>query len=361
MSGKEYLEAIKANLKAGSYQHRMGRNLLGAFGYVRRTTAVIAEINATLEELGLETEPSITSEMPLDTPRITFNLRVASDTDASIVQASEDTDTSEASDKFDAQLQDADEGDDINLPEPTFRVAELASANIAVKCISPNASIKKAYSAMRFNRFSQLVVASGDRPRQSEIKGIVSFQSIAKAMMNDEPDTVGDCVDEDISCVGLRDDLKNVVSQLEGNEVVLVIGIDGRLQGIVTAWDLAQEFAKLADPFKRMEEIESRLRALIKKRLGEPRVIQFLGSQEHSGNSSISELEELTIGALQRVLDYPEHWDMLNIAFDRNEFIAVLDKVRDYRNRLMHFRDPLSEDEMTLLTNFCDAVREIPL
>ena len=32
-----------------------------------------------------------------------------------------------------------------------------------------------------------------------------------------------------------------------------------------------------------------------------------------------------------------------------------------YRNRLMHFGDPLTEAEMTLLTNFCALVREIDL
>ncbi len=36
MSGREYLEAIKEQLDLGRHQHRMGENILGAFGYVRR-------------------------------------------------------------------------------------------------------------------------------------------------------------------------------------------------------------------------------------------------------------------------------------------------------------------------------------
>ena len=36
----------------------------------------------------------------------------------------------------------------------------------------------------------------------------------------------------------------------------LVIGRNKKLQGIVTAWDLAEEFAELVAPFKRIGEIE---------------------------------------------------------------------------------------------------------
>ena len=40
---------------------------------------------------------------------------------------------------------------------------------------------------------------------------------------------------------------------------------------------------------------------------------------------------------------------------------SALDEVRRYRNRLMHFGDPLDKAELTQLTNFCDTVREIQL
>ena len=65
------------------------------------------------------------------------------------------------------------------------------------------------------------------------------------------------------------------------------------------------------------------------------------------------------MGELQRVLELPEHWDALDLAFDRVVFIRGLSEAREYRNRLMHFRDPLTEAEMKQLTNFCDTVREI--
>ena len=350
MAGREYLEDIRSNLESGRHQHRMGENILRAFGYVRRRATAIEEINATLEELGLVANPPVSSEMPLRTPRIRFSLKDT--TDAVTPEAVDGPNTLDS---------DRSEADEANLPEPAFRVSELASANMEVECVSQSATIQEAYAIMLLNKYSQLVVADHEKPKQTDIKGIVSFQSIAKALMNGKPTTVGDCIDKNVPYAQIDHDLKAVVSLLDGNEVVLVIGRNKRLQGIVTAWDLAEEFVELVDPFKRIGEIEERLRTLIEMRLGKDTVVEFLKEQELSGDDAMKELERLTMGDLERVLGFREHWEVLGLPFERGVFIDALSKARDYRNRLMHFRDPLKEFEMTHLTNFCDMVREIQI
>ena len=357
MTGKEYLEDIRRNLESGRYQHRMGENILRAFGYVRRRATAVEEINATLEELELEADPPVNSQMPLRIPRIRFSLKATTDTVTPEVVDGPDISDSDGSN---APLQDAQD-DEINLPEPAFRVSELDSANADVSCVSPSASIQEAYTIMLLHKYSQLVVADNEKPRQTDVKGIVSYQSIAKALMNGQPATVGDCIDKNVHYAQTDHDLKAVVSQLDGNDVVLVIGRNKRLQGIVTAWDLAEEFAKLVDPFKRIEEIEERLRTLIKRRLGEDNVAEFLRDQELSGNDATKELERLTMGELQRVMQSPEHWGALGLPFDRAVFTNALDEVRKHRNRLMHFGEPLDKAELTQITNFCDTVREMQL
>ena len=206
-----------------------------------------------------------------------------------------------------------------------------------------------------------MVVASNSKPRQQDIKGIVSFQSLAKALMNGDPKTVKDCIDDSVPLVQTNADLKSVVGQLSENDVVLVIGKDKRLQGIVTASDLAEEFAELVDPFKRIGEIEERLRALVRTRLGKDKVAEFLADHGVSGNNPVAEIEELTMGELQRILGFPKHWDGLGLAFDRVIFTSALGQARDCRNRLMHFGDPLTKEEKKALSNFCETVREIQL
>ena len=357
MTGKEYLQDIKANLELGRNQHRMGENLLKAFRYVRRRATAIDEINATLEELGLQADPPVSSEMPLRVPRIIFSLKPAEA--AAGPEAIHDLEAP-APDGSDSSLQEADDSDSI-LPEPAFNVGELISEKTGVKCVSPNASIQDAYTSMLLDNYSQLVVAAQDEPRRQDIKGIVSFQSMAKALMNGKPTTVGDCVDSDVPIVEKDADLKSVVKQLSENIVVLVIGQNKRLQGIVTAWDLAKGFAELVDPYKRIGEIEERLQILVRKRLGKDKVAQFLRDHGLSSNDSTQEIEDLTIGELQRVLEFPDHWKVLELPYDRNTFIKRLDIVREYRNQLMHFGGPLNENEMTRLTNFCSTVREIQL
>ena len=357
MTGKEYLENIRDQLKLGHNQNRMGEKVLRAFGYVRRRATAIQEINAKLEDLGLSASPAIDSQMPLRSPRIIFSLK--STNEAATTGSSNDPGALSPN-GFATPLQD-EEDTDGSLPELAFSISELTSAKKDVAWVTPDSSIQKAYTIMLQHKYSQLVVASHASPRQQDIKGIVSFQSMAKALMNGKPTAVGDCIDEDVSCAPVNTDLTAVLSQLSRNDVVLVIGLDKRLQGIVTAWDLAEEFTQLVDPFRRIGEIEERLRTLIRRGLGNEKVAMFLRDAGLSGDDPIAEVEELTMGDLQRVLDDPEHWDALKLAFDRVAFIHTLGEVRGYRNRLMHFKDSLNEGEIDQLTNFCDIVREIQL
>ena len=361
MTGKEYLENIRETLKSDRRQHRKGESLLRAFGYVRRRATAIDEINATLTSVGLTTVPPVTVEMPLNTPYIRFFLGSVDGVAAS--DAVRDPET-QVSTGLDGLLQDEEEpdveDDTSSLLEPAFSISELRSAKTDVQWVSPSASIQKAYTTMLQHKYSQLVVADQAKPLRQNIKGIVSFQSMAKALMDGSPTTVGDCIHE-VPLVRSDADLKSVVGQLSENDVVLVYDQHNRLQGIVTAWDLAEEFAELVDPFRRIGEIEKRLRTLLTKRLGSDKVAEFLWDHRSSGDDRIMELEELTMGELQRVLDFPEHWDALGLAFDRAVFIKVLDESRRCRNRLMHFGDPLTPAEMTQLTNFCNMVRTIQL
>ena len=339
MNGREYLEDIRSNLESGRNQWRMGENVLRAFGYVRRRKTAIDEIKATLEELGLVADPPVNSEMPLKSPYIRFALSAG---DSALTAAPVGGPDVSDSDDPPQDLVD----DEFSLPEPAFSVSELASANKAVKCVPLDAPIEEAYSEMLLGKYSQLVVASGATPRQQDIKGIVSFQSIAKALMNGEPKSVRDCADSNVPFAQSHDDLKSVVGQLAEIDVVLVIGRDKRLQGIVTSWDLAEEFAGLVDPFKRIGEIEERLRTLLERRLGKDRVTQFLSKKGLSGKDPIADPDDLTMGALQRVFESPEHWDDLHLPLNRNVFTRALNDARKYRNRLMHFKDPLKEEEL---------------
>lgn len=355
--GKEYLHQIKENLEAGRNQHKMGRNLLAAFGYVRRRATVIDQINITLDELGLVTTPKITTEMPLEAPRIIFRLKQGEGGAAQ----HDISDSGETDAKDDGSLVDDEDESSEHVLEHSFRVHDLASAQKEVECVPADALLKTAYTKMVKGKYSQLVVASSDKPFQQDIKGILSYQSIVKAMMIAKPEIVGDCVEKNPAFVQHDEDLEAAVTRLKTNDVVLVIGQDKRLQGIVTAWDLAEEFAQLVDPFRRLGEIEERLKSLMRNRLDKDAVSEFLGKQGSSSEKQTSDIEGLTLGQMQSAMGFPEHWEKLGVHFDRKVFVCAMNKVRQYRNQLMHFGGPLNEQEKEQLANFCDMVREIPL
>ena len=167
MSGRDYLENIQTELQSGRHQHRMGENVLRAFGYVRRRATAVNEINTTLDELGLVADPPISSDMPLRAPHIRFSLK---DANSGAMVETVDSHNASDSDSADTQLQDVEDSDS-NFPEPGFSVSELASANCDVNCVSPSASTQEAYTTMLLHKYSQLVVANSSKPGSKTSKG----------------------------------------------------------------------------------------------------------------------------------------------------------------------------------------------
>ena len=328
MEGRSYLEKIKAELKQGRKQWRAGASLLAAFGYVRRRKTAVDAINRELEDLGLECEPPIDVDMPLDTPRIRFLLA-----GSNAEPPSEDTQDTEVEGEVETRAQDT--------PVVSgFKVAELDAADQEVVCVRPDDQIEKAYTLMGLHGFSQLAVGNSQRPSGTAIKGIVSYRSIAEALMHGSADTVNDCVE---SCpqVSIEDDIGVVIDHLGNNDVVLVIGADKRLTGIITPWDLAEEFAKLAEPFKYIGEIETRLRRLVSERLA----AEWDDVRRRFEIGEKTPIGMLDMGDLVRIVEHPDYWHKLGMPYDRATFVARLDDIRSYRNGLMHFREPPRSDE----------------
>ena len=344
MSGRSYLEEIKAELEQGRRQWRAGASLLAAFGYVRRRKTAVDAINRDLEDLGLECDPPIDVDMPLDTPRIRFLLA-----GSTAEPSSEQTADAEAEREVETRPQDT--------PVVSgFKVAELDAADKGVVCVRPDDRIEKAYTLMGLHGYSQLAVANSERPVGTAIKGIVSYRSIAEALMHGSAATVNDCV-EPCPQVSIDDDIGVVIDHLGNHDVVLVIGVDKRLAGVVTPWDLAQEFAKLAEPFKYIGEIETRLRRLVGERLAS----EWDGVLRHFEIGKEKPTSMLDMGDLARIFEHPDYWQKLKVPYDRATFVERLHAIRAYRNGLMHFREAPTPGETANVVNFCKMIRAVPI
>ncbi|GEM_PF-4162207 len=234
MSGKDYLLRIKDELKAGRNQWRRGDKVLAAFGYSRRRQTVLDMIKAEMDKIGLTADPLIDSNMPLD-----FSVRFY----LSDGPAIQDDKTQPAPSQATKPVEPVKKTSDAVPPEievevtpfSGFKVGDLASANKAVVCVASSDTIAKAYTEMSLKKYSQLVVASSGTPRIQDIKGIVSYQSIAEALLSGKSTTVGQCLGKTPPVVTLEDDIDKVVSELSESNVVLVKRVDNRLCGIITA------------------------------------------------------------------------------------------------------------------------------
>lgn len=226
MTGHDYLLRIKKELEAGRWQHKKGTSILAAFGYSRRRKAALAAINKEMKRLGLRADPPINENMPLDSSHIRFCLTGQTTTPRIHEETPSDQGT-EASEPTEADL----------LPIPTFKVHDLSAAK-PVECIKANEKLSKAYTVMLRHKYSQLVVADTQRPLATAIKGTITYKSIARALIHGPASTVIECLDKTTPQVSVDDDIDKVISNLANHDVVLVIGEDKRLAGIVTAWDL---------------------------------------------------------------------------------------------------------------------------
>ena len=125
---------------------------------------------------------------------------------------------------------------------------------------------------------------------------------------------------------------------------------NNKINGIVTASDLSNQFAQLAGPFLLSGQIEGHLRNLVHGKFSVKEMEQECITAEGGSGRSITGAADLTLGDYYRLLSKPERWDKIKLRVDRKEFLKQLDSVRTIRNSVMHFSpDGLSEEELHAL------------
>src|SRR3989304_796766 len=228
---RERLQAIAEQLRRGEQPGpETGRAVLAWFGGQRRGSWIVGRIRAELENAGLETTPDIWATY-LD-GRLHFTLRKEPATTAASAPVPETN----------AGLQ----APPTSLPDPTYRLARLPSANAAPLSIHPDEPLELAVSHMIKKDFSQLPVMEGPR----SLKGVVSWASIARRQCLGVPASrVRDCTDP-AHVLELGTPLFAAIESLYRHDYALVRHPDNRIGGIVTTADLSLEFHALAEPFQ---------------------------------------------------------------------------------------------------------------
>ena len=331
MSIPHQLKDVARSLQAGKRRRRKVRTLLSWFGHKRRGSSVVWTVRRALRDMGIRTDPDF-STVGIDA-FVSFLLVPA--------KAPNGQDGSGATEGETAGGNGATE---LLTTDPALYVGMLPAATRGVTTVTRDSTVSEAVTKMMIHNYSQLPVTQDLR----HIDGMISWRSIGVARTK-QPDAgckyVRDCLDKDYSTVELDTPLLDAVAKIARDEVVLVLGRDKKITGIVTTSDLSLKYHELAAPFLLLQEIEFRLRALIddafsKEEMGEAR-------DPRDSKRKIEEAADLSFGEYIRLLEARKNWNRLALPLDRRVFVKLLRDVRDLRNEIMHFSpDDLSSENL---------------
>ena len=332
MHGVSFLEEIAHRMKneaSGGAKPKPEqitvRNLLGKFAYQRRSKYLVSGIRNSLAKLELRIVPD-------------FEFAYV-DSTVSIMLLGE------AGDAYTDVLDD-----------PTVRIGALEAANRRPTFVNPNKPLSTATTIMLLRDYSQLPVIDGNNYRN--VKGVISWKSIGSRLaLGQKSSLVKHCVNP-AKEIQTEAPLLDAINDISEHGYVLVKGADKRVTGIVTGSDIALQFLQLASPFLLIGEIEGHLRSLVQ---GKFTLEQLRGSTpNHAGGHRISGPADLTLGNYHRLLQNPDHWSLLNLEIDREQFNKRLEAVKDIRNDVMHF-DPegLAPEDSKTLHEFAKFFRDL--
>jgi CBS domain-containing protein len=276
-----------------------------------------------------------------------------------------------------------------------FTVKDLIGDRGAPVTAKPDDSVRDAYARMRENDFSQLPVVEED----GQPIGLITNGAILRALSHLGTKMadlrVLDATHVRFDAFELDDDLFEALDRLGDNNAVLVVNADNKLTGIVTSFDATEFFRNRYEDMMLVEDVESTLKDLIrfaftndtgeldeaalgklitdmaggrKKTLKAVRAIvnRYLKATTSSGkcdeprlNEAFNEeyplkngqtLDNLTFNDFTQMLVDGGKWDRLSSALgDSKSIKELLDKVRDTRNALAHFRgkpSPMERDAL---------------
>lgn len=329
MSIPDPLKDAAQTVHAGKPRRVKVRTLLSWFGHKRRGSSVVWTIRRALRELRLATDPDFST--------------VGIDAFTRLVPAPATRDTNpDGSRRTDQQPAGRNGTTKSEARDPALFVGMLPAATSGVVTVARDSTLSTAVTEMMYHNYSQLPVTQDMR----RIDGIITWRSIGVARTtkgHNDCRYVRDCLEKEFATVALDTPLLDAVEKIVRDEVVLVIGRDKLLTGIVTTSDLSLKYHELAAPFLLLQEIEDRLRLLIDDAFSADEIAA--AGDPRDQKREIKEASDLTFGEIVRLVEADANWKRLKLTLDRRVFVRLLRDVKDIRNEIMHFSpDDLSPE-----------------
>ena len=318
------------------------RDLLTIWGFRTRTYDSVGRIQRDLSAAGLRCQPDFTEGPTNAVVRIGPSARaaaVADETPPGDMPALEGV-TGDAASSADQPLE---------LPPFSLRVRDIPSATTGIVTVHPDETLELAQGRMIAQDYSQLAVTTGPK----DLKGAVSWMTIAKAHLAKSRITLADVIDRYPKVVRADQDLLGQIATIYAADFVFVQDADYTICGIVTTADLSRQFQGLTTPFFQLGEIEGRLRHCIEKVFGIEEIRQATRQRR------LESVNAMTFAQYRDLLNDQARWQRMHWNVDRDMFISYLDDARKLRNRVMHFGTRLQDEEERKLTACLSFMRHL--
>lgn len=294
------------------------RDLIGLWGWPRRTADCVEAVDKGIAALGLVVEPHFTAVQLDDLITVSSVDRGEPDEDVSAGVEATDVGPSKPADEEESRT------------DLSWRIGSLALTK-KVATVNAGQPVGVAVERMVAGEYSQLPVVG----QYERLLGVITWESIAHVQFTRQPKLVADAMLTGAYSCRESDELFGRINDIQSRGFLIIVDAENVVRGILTAADLSGELRNRVQPFTVLEEIERRLR----------RVVSVLSVAElrasfQPGDSRAKKIkspDDLTLGNYSFVVDDEDRWAKLCWPYERSDMVERLRKVAAYRNSIAHW------------------------
>jgi restriction system protein len=310
-------EELTADVDKDGTRQLSARDLIGLWGWQRRTTDCIDAVDKGLADLDLVVEPHFTAVQLDDLVTVSSAEEGESEPDGAAPGAA----------PMDASLKLEDDEARSDL---AWRVGSLSLVREVVTVYAQQ-RVGVAIEQMVAGEYSQLPVVDEYR----RLKGVITWESIAHVQFTRRPELVADAMLTNPHTCRESEELFARIDDIQRRGFLIVVDSENVVTGILTAADLSGELRNRVQPFTVLEEIERRLRRAVSLLS-----VDDLRASFPEGDSRANKIDsphDLTLGSYSYLLNNEKRWEKLRWPYERADIVDRLRKVANYRNAIAHW------------------------
>ena len=234
---------------------------------------------------------------------------------------------------------------------PFHDVGSVFPGEVSIVSVTPQTPAGEALKLMLEKRFTQLPVMEN-----GEVLGVFSLWSLAQNLVLSpgikvenllKSMEVGELM-EQLPKVTVKESVHSILGLLERHDAVLVDSPHG-LQAVATSSDVLRYFYKVARPYILLQEIELALRNLIELCAPDEKLKDCIDralakSYEARKWSVPTNLKEMSFEDYRAIIICSANWPVFEglLGHNRDLVSAKLERLREIRNEVFHFRADIS-------------------